>query len=224
VYFKKAFTLAEVLITLGIIGVVAALTMPALIADYQKHALKTQFKKAFSTYSQNLQKTVMIDYDGADTKCFYTISNGHNMSGCKEFYDKFAQNMKVIKTCYGNALADGCVPVYQKYRETSGCSGSSQNNINNLNTAYVLADGSIMITYGANGYGLFLFDTNGFKGPNKAGHDLFAIDIRQNSGGGIQFFGNSEHSQGSDSILVCLPNAEIGVHDALFKTLGDIFN
>jgi type II secretory pathway pseudopilin PulG len=140
------FTLAEALITLGIIGIIAALTMPALIADYQK------------------------------------------------------------------------------YRETSGCSGSSQNNINNLNTAYVLADGSIMITYGANGYGLFLFDTNGFKGPNKAGHDLFAIDIRQNSGGGIQFFGNSEHSLGSDLILVCLPNAEIGVHDALFKTLGDIFN
>ena len=33
---KKGFTLAEVLITLGVIGVVAALTMPVLITDYQK--------------------------------------------------------------------------------------------------------------------------------------------------------------------------------------------
>ncbi len=42
---KAAFTLAEVLITLGIIGVVAALTMPNLIANYQKKVWTTQFKK-----------------------------------------------------------------------------------------------------------------------------------------------------------------------------------
>ena len=34
---KRAFTLAEVLITLGIIGIVAALTMPTLIGNYQKN-------------------------------------------------------------------------------------------------------------------------------------------------------------------------------------------
>lgn len=38
-YFKKAFTLAEVLITLGIIGIVAAITIPNLIANYQKMLL-----------------------------------------------------------------------------------------------------------------------------------------------------------------------------------------
>ena len=46
-YFKHwcgAFTLAEVLITLGIIGVVAAMTMPALIANHRQAVLKTQFK------------------------------------------------------------------------------------------------------------------------------------------------------------------------------------
>jgi prepilin-type N-terminal cleavage/methylation domain-containing protein len=41
---RRGFTLAEVLITLGIIAAVAALTIPGLIADYQKQALKTQFK------------------------------------------------------------------------------------------------------------------------------------------------------------------------------------
>ena len=43
---RVAFTLAEVLITLGIIGVVAAMTMPVLFANYQKLVLKNQFKKA----------------------------------------------------------------------------------------------------------------------------------------------------------------------------------
>ncbi len=45
---KFGFTLAEVLITLGIIGVVAAITMPTLIAHYQKQATVTKLKQAYS--------------------------------------------------------------------------------------------------------------------------------------------------------------------------------
>ena len=44
--------MAEILITLGIIGVVAAMTMPPLIANYQKNVLHTQFKKSYSELSQ----------------------------------------------------------------------------------------------------------------------------------------------------------------------------
>ena len=43
---RIAFTLAEVLITLGIIGVVAALTIPTLIQKYEKQVYITQLKKA----------------------------------------------------------------------------------------------------------------------------------------------------------------------------------
>ena len=43
------FTLAEVLITLGIIGVVAAITIPALINNYRAAKLKSQFLKSYST-------------------------------------------------------------------------------------------------------------------------------------------------------------------------------
>ena len=49
---KKAFTLAEVLITLGIIGIVAEMTMPALIANYQERVIVSQLKKVYSTLSQ----------------------------------------------------------------------------------------------------------------------------------------------------------------------------
>ena len=52
VNMKKGFTLAEVLITLGIIGVVAALTMPTLMSNYRKHQTVTQLKKAYSEISQ----------------------------------------------------------------------------------------------------------------------------------------------------------------------------
>lgn len=49
---KKAFTLAEVLITLGIIGVVAAITIPGLITKYQKLATVVKLKKVYSQLNQ----------------------------------------------------------------------------------------------------------------------------------------------------------------------------
>lgn len=58
---KQAFTLAEVLITLGIIGVVAALTMPALIANHKKTVVETRLAKFYSTMNQAI-KMAEADY------------------------------------------------------------------------------------------------------------------------------------------------------------------
>ena len=49
---KIAFTLAETLIVMGIIGVVAALTIPSLINNYKAQRLRTQFLKSYSTIQQ----------------------------------------------------------------------------------------------------------------------------------------------------------------------------
>lgn len=48
----KAFTLAEVLITLGIIGIVASLTLPAIIQKQNEKATVTALKKFYSSISQ----------------------------------------------------------------------------------------------------------------------------------------------------------------------------
>lgn len=57
-YFNKkfAFTLSEVLITLVIIGVVAAITVPVLFANYQEKAIKSSLKKNYSALTQALTK------------------------------------------------------------------------------------------------------------------------------------------------------------------------
>jgi hypothetical protein len=132
----------------------------------------------------------MIDFDG-DTRCYY--ANTRDISNCPEFFDKFTGNLKVIKTCTGNALADGCIPEYNLFASAAGCNGYNQNNVNNVNTAYVLADGSIMIPYKEPGgmYPLFLMDINGFKGPNKRGTDLLSIAIYKQGG---YYFGSSVSS------------------------------
>ncbi len=62
------FTLAEVLITLGIIGVVAAMTIPTLMANTGRAEFKTAFKKVVSAVNQAVTLSVAIDYlDFGDT-------------------------------------------------------------------------------------------------------------------------------------------------------------
>ena len=53
---KKAFTLAEVLITLGIIGVVAAMTLPVVVGNYQKKVTAVKVKKFYSMFNQAFQQ------------------------------------------------------------------------------------------------------------------------------------------------------------------------
>ena len=71
---KKGFTLAEVLITLGIIGVVAALTLPALIQNYQKKATATSVKKAYSELNQIIERA-KADYGDPSGWSYYEQDN-----------------------------------------------------------------------------------------------------------------------------------------------------
>lgn len=65
---RFGFTLAEVLITLGIIGVVAAMTIPTLIANTNGAKFRSQFKKTVSTLNQaGLMSVAQYDFDYAGT-------------------------------------------------------------------------------------------------------------------------------------------------------------
>ncbi len=70
---KKGFTLAEVLITLGIIGVVAAMTMPTLIANHQKEVVATSLRKAYAELNLALQMAIS-DYGDVSTWDYSTAS------------------------------------------------------------------------------------------------------------------------------------------------------
>ena len=59
--FKRAFTLAEILLTLGIIGVVAAMTLPSVISNYRKTVVESRLKKFYSTFSQAV-KLAEVEY------------------------------------------------------------------------------------------------------------------------------------------------------------------
>ena len=76
---RAAFTLAEVLTTLGIIGVVAAITLPTVINKAQNMILKNQFRKAYSTL-HNAINLVQVQ-NGAPLACYYWAENPYEANG-----------------------------------------------------------------------------------------------------------------------------------------------
>ena len=79
--FKKkiAFTLAEVLITLGIIGVVAAMTIPTISSNIQHAVLKNQFKKFYSTFWQAVSGIQTLQ--GRPVNCYYWDTSHNPYTG-----------------------------------------------------------------------------------------------------------------------------------------------
>ena len=85
---RFGFTLAEVLITLGIIGVVAAMTIPTLIANTNSAKFRSQFKKTLSTLNQAglmAQAQYDFDYAGTDEACKATEGGKENPEGKMTF-------------------------------------------------------------------------------------------------------------------------------------------
>ena len=103
---KNAFTLAEVLITLGIIGVVAAMTMPTLLNSTQGAQYRTAYKKALSVLSQAVVMNVALDdYDlaQATVTAAADATNGTSAS----VFNLFNNRMNVAKTCVGAGCSEG---------------------------------------------------------------------------------------------------------------------
>ena len=198
---KLGFTLAEVLITLGIIGVVAAMTLPTLIQQHQKQVYVTGLKKGLSTV-QNMVTKMMADegvsdmyqislFDGMCTNEVGSCEDSYgNISGLDSLVPKY---IKTVKTCsdeecdieYSDGYIDnnkfksynnkGTVIEWILSQTTGGVKG------------YYSNDGMIYY-FGFNGQlaanswtgekkvGLATcIDVNGEKSPNIRGRDLFCF-------------------------------------------------
>ena len=92
---KQAFTLSEVLITLGIVGVVAALTIPALLANYRKKVLASRLKKSYSVI-QNTINTVNTE-NGLPFECYTLPGADYHYTECDQFFENFVIIKKLKK-------------------------------------------------------------------------------------------------------------------------------
>lgn len=189
----RAFTLAEVLITLGIIGVVAAMTIPNLMTKINERVHRAQLKKTISTLNQ----AVKMVYNNTDTiyGCYYgSNGSGKGASGdeCSSLKIEMEKVLKISHICNNNAYKNGCIPKYkgkdtvlkENYGEdydlssaAANCGGLFESAILKETPVWVLQDGTIIGLY--IGVPKYIFvDVNGAKGPNKWGYDIFILQLR----------------------------------------------
>ena len=223
---KRAFTLAEVLITLGIIGVVAALTIPTLIANYTKKQTVTKLKQTYSMLSQAL---TMAQAEHGDTST-WNVNNiyGTNTDGTgsesKEMITEFLNdylfpNIKVSHN-YGytnwNSIGyDGVYfPLTDTKRNAAGYIFSMTNDVlilSNIGTSgcqELDSDGNCIRWFYTNI--MFTVDVNGFKKPNCYGKDIFIMkfDVRDKKFG----FHNYSNGKRESNLEACkLGNGETQV-------------
>lgn len=171
---KLAFTLAEILITLGIIGIVAALTIPTVLSNYQDKATIVQLKKDYNIITQAFN-SIKVDNGELQDWCPYNqYSTQIDASTCAA--NLFSKYLRIEKYCGPNA---GCIPAigYKSLYDDGTYSTSLSNNIYQK---MMLSDGSTLIVEGqpdATLGGIHLLDLivdiNGLKAPNRWGYDVF---------------------------------------------------
>lgn len=181
---KTAFTLAEVLITLGIIGIVAAMTLPNLIGNYQKKQTATQLKKVYSLIQQAVRHAE-ADYENIEYWNFDLTADQFKDTYIKPYF-------KVVKE-YKSGEFPGGKTIYCRDGKSNctGYSGFSHN------PKLILADGTLLSVESLKPQKMvnIVVDLNGFKKPNRYGRDVFFFTIQPKSGVspyGVNFIHNDE--------------------------------
>ncbi len=211
---RIAFTLAEVLITLSIIGIIAAMTLPALIGKYKEKVLVTAAKKGYSTITNAINKWNAENDIVGEYLTFFSAYNSD-----EERLKALSKQLNIVKFCPENDVepcgGEYLVKQYKKYNDGQG--NTAIFDILNWWRA-VLADGSFVsirseVENGScihkywayetddkgyyiedpssptgykgkeatsNNCGIIYIDTNGLKGPNQVGQDVFGINFSEN--------------------------------------------
>ena len=211
---KKGFTLAEVLITLGVIGVVAALTLPNLLQNHQKKVFVTQLQRTVNLVS-NSATALMGDNNAASLADSYLVAVASKGDDDKLQYDTKNAQGKFMSTYFKVARDCGM-------DNRAACLGDTYYSLDrsqsfNLNDAsYLGGTGGnswdfycVTINTGAtvcmtqmhpdedgwHGYASVVVDVNGPAGPNTNGRDLFQFELYSDGriGDYYQFTGKSEN-------------------------------
>ena len=191
---SKAFTLAEVLIALVIIGIIAAITVPTIIANAQKNAFKSALKKNYSILQQafNLERGYFFNGDYLDW------NYQHSTSFTEAVFNNLKPHLNIAKICGHQTTNDEC------WQTTKAKNGSyaqffSENGHTGFGETYsfILSDGTAVlmdiwhngnvnnylgitkniISSDSNIALILLIDVNGPKKPNIVGKDVFAFAL-----------------------------------------------
>ena len=203
---NKGFTLAEVLITLVIIGIVATLTIPTLINNYQKHQYVIQLKKNYNILSNGFRMilakegvtrvtdtTLWSKFGNTSSITYETANNNANKQA---FLAELSKTFSIASTSSPEVT-------YSTWLRNAYATMTSS-----LSGGIVLKDGTIIYytfyktpktEYGGDNFtnyvGMLSVDVNGTKKPNVMGRDLFRFWLF--SDGVIEPFGANQYQHGT---------------------------
>ena len=213
---KSAFTLAEVLITLGIIGIVAAMTLPTLVAKYKDKELATRTQKAVSAIQQAAQLAQSAYGTPGDNSSLFDITKSS-----EEVTQNFAKYFNGSKYCEPDTGGKECTGLHYKIKYSSRFESIGGGTVANgqmyysprivLNDGTIVSvdqqdsdyreddcqqwneDGSLGDTTTCKSYyiAIIRFDVNGNQSPNQFGRDAFQMLVYKNKiePGGASFYG-----------------------------------
>ena len=179
---KKAFTLSEVLITLGVVGIVAVLTIPGVMKNYQNRLYTAQLEKVYAQVSDAVQ-SIMND-EHVDN--FFETTAGRYASKCDATTDECTEGISYFLTNYFKVIRKDCLG-----NTDDVCMSTKAGTYKTLGGTAIVPDGEYFIqtitgaTIGgkvdvaARKAGL-LIDVNGLGQPNIIGRDVFSIEIQPN--------------------------------------------
>lgn len=209
---KKSFTLAEILITLGIIGIVAVMIIPTLIQNVQDMQLKTAAKNAYSKAS-NAISMMKANNGGWDNSMSYS-----------DFYTAFRSNFKTLDDVDGSNNYYRYVEATETSPVYNNISGSYPGHTWFMNFEFITIDGMFWATNWWDDSSSLKFgitvDVNGYnKKPNTYGKDVFMFQVvngallpmgAPGTDMSADIFCNKE-TPGSSSGLACMYNVVNGI-------------
>ena len=176
----KAFTLAEVLVTLGVLGVVAAMTMPTLMSSHHKKTYAVQMNKVYNELQQ-----AFLKYKNDKNAVTLSEAGLTSQTNVNQFLKDY---FKTVTVC--DNLEPPCIP-NSEYKNLNGAKVGSgiedvKNWWGNVNCG-ILGSGATICIEALSGHSTnnvkwshILVDTNGMKNPNMAGMDVFFIAYYEN--------------------------------------------
>lgn len=167
---RFGFTLAEILIVILVLGVLAAITVPIMIQSSRDTANVSAWKKGF-TILKSLWDKVVMDAGGDATDVFVSLN---------DYYKEFESKLNIMKSCNSDSVSQGCF-----VSNSNLPAGLSPNG----KPGFILGDGSAIfvadmkqdcslqagsLTYCAR----VVVDVNAKEGPNKVGRDIFVTYLK----------------------------------------------
>jgi len=183
---KSGFTLAEILITLTVIGVVAALTIPTLLQNTNQAELISAWKKTFGDIAQARLSILAQDS---------TLDFANTYHDSDDMKNDFAAKLNYIKSCNRDDIT-GCWHAANTVKTLLGGTAHDifQSNDTRKRAAALILNNGVYLLFDAEGStvnGWVAADVNGAKPPNTLGKDIFITRVTNTD---AQPFGSDQES------------------------------